>query len=137
MKYAARPRSGGYCLERTYTDRECWSDGAAGQTGVGAPRMGYPTVYHPRGQQGQERIWCQEYRIFFLTFFSRICSKGIHEYATLYLVNKIEFGNSEAGFVIPTAKLPCAKSCRSIRALFKQGDISVPSLLFVFCEFAA
>ena len=44
-----------------------------GQTCVGAPRTGYPTVYHPRGQQGQERSWCQEYRIFFLgVFFSNL-----------------------------------------------------------------
>ena len=44
-----------------------------GQTGVGAPRMGYPTVNHPRGQQGQERSWCQEHRIFFLgVFFSNL-----------------------------------------------------------------
>ena len=41
---------------------------------------------------------------FFLAFFSRICSKNIHECVTLYLVNDIEFGNSDAGFVIPTPK---------------------------------
>ena len=40
-------------------------------------------------------------RYFFLAFFSRICSKDINECATLYLVNEIEFGNSDAGFVIP------------------------------------
>ena len=72
-----------------------------GQTGVGAPRTGYPTVYYPREQQGQERSCCQENRIFFLAFSSRICSKNMHECATLYLVNEIEFGNSDAGFVIP------------------------------------
>ena len=44
-----------------------------GQTGVGAPRTGYPTVYPPRGQHGQERSCCQEYRIFFLgNFFSNL-----------------------------------------------------------------
>ena len=43
---------------------------------------------------------------FILAFLSRICSKNIHDCATLYLVNEIEFGNSDAGFVILTPKLP-------------------------------
>ena len=43
----------------------------------------------------------------------------MHECATLYLVNEIEFGNSDAGFVIPTPKLPWPEGFRSIRALFQ------------------
>ena len=62
-------------LPRANVHESCMLVGPStrGQTGVGAPRTGYPTVYHPRGQQGQERSWCQEYRIFFLgVFFSNL-----------------------------------------------------------------
>ena len=68
-------------LPRANVHESCMLVGPStrGQTGVGAPRTGYPAVHHPRGQQGQERSCCQEYRIFFLTFFCRICSKNIHD----------------------------------------------------------
>ena len=62
-------------LPRANVHESCMLVGpsARGQTGVGAPRTGYLTVYHPRGQQGQERSCCQEYRIFFLgVFFSNL-----------------------------------------------------------------
>ena len=62
-------------LPRANVHESCMLVGPStrGQTGWGAPRTGYPTVYHPRGQQGQERSWCQEYRIFFLgVFFSNL-----------------------------------------------------------------
>ena len=62
-------------LPRANVHESCMLVGPStrGQTGVGAPRTGYPTVYHPRGLQSQERSWCQEYRIFFLgVFFSNL-----------------------------------------------------------------
>ena len=114
-----RPWSSGYCLGRMYTNHVCWSDRAPGQTGVGAPRTGYPTVYLPPSWTAGPREELVPSGYFSLAFFSRICSKNIHECATLYLVNEIDFGNSDAGFVIITPKLPRPESFRSIRALFQ------------------
>ena len=62
-------------LPRANVHESCMLVGPStrGQTGVGAPRTGYPTVYYSRGHQGQERSCCQEYRIFFLgVFFSNL-----------------------------------------------------------------
>ena len=127
MKYAARPWSSGYCLGRMYTNHVCWSDRAPQVKQAWAPHERgirlFTTLVDSRAKRG---VGAKNTGYFFLAFFSRICSKNIHECETLYIVNEIEFGNSDAGFVIPTPKLPSRESFRSIRALFKPGDISVP-----------
>ena len=58
--------------------------------------------------------------------------KKIHECETLYLVNEIDFGNSDAGFVIPPQTYPDLKVSDRPEHFFKPGDISVPSPLFAF-----
>ena len=65
----------------------------------------FTTLVDSRAKRG---VGARNTGYFFLAFFSRICSKNnIHEEcATLYLINEIDFGNSDAGFVIPTPKLP-------------------------------
>ena len=120
MKYAARLWSSGYCLGRMYTKHVCWSDRAPEVKQGWAPHERsirlFTTLVDSRAKRG---VVANNTGYFFLAFFSRICSKNIHECATLYLVNEIEFGNSDAGFVIPTPKLPRPESFRSIRAIFQ------------------
>ena len=73
--------------------------------------------------------------IFSSRFFSRICMKKIHECETLYLVNKIEFGNYDAGFVMPTPTLSWPKSFRSIRSFFQtRGYFGVIPAVCVFTD---
>ena len=107
LKYAARPWSSGCCLGRMYTNHVCWSDRAPEVKQAWAPHERgirlFTTLVDSRAKRG---VGAKNTGYFFLAFFSRICSKNIHECATLYLVNETEFGNCDAGFVIPTPKLP-------------------------------
>ena len=135
LKYAVRPWSSGHCLGRMYTNHVRWSDRAPEVKQAWAPHERGIRLFTPlvdgRAKRG---VAAKNTGYFILAFLSRICSKNMHECATLYLVNEIEFGNSDAGVVIPTPKLPSPESFRSIRALFKPGDISVP--LPALCVFA-
>ena len=72
----------------------------------GRPTDGVPLFTTLVDSKAKRGVVAKNAGYFFLAFFSRICSKDIHDCATLYLVNEIEFGNSDAGFVISTPKLP-------------------------------
>ena len=76
-------------LPRANVHESCMLVGPStrGQTGVGAPRTGHPTVQHPSLVDSRAKRGAKNTGYFFLAIFSRICSKNMHECATLYLVN--------------------------------------------------
>ena len=73
----------------------------------GRPTNGVSDCLPPSWTAGPREELVPRIPDIFSCFF--LCSKNIHECATLYLVNEIEFSNYDAGFVIPTPKLPLSE----------------------------
>ena len=99
----------------------------------GRPTNGVSDCLPPSWTAGPREELVPRIPDIFSCFF--LCSKNIHECATLYLVNEIEFSNYDAGFVIPTPKLPLSEQTDP-STFPNQGKFTCHPRCLRFCEFA-